>query len=70
MTDKFRIFHWLIVSVFSHDRGMTAENRWYIKGTKTALNTIMFFLLFKKKMVAKFPVISREEILNFVKKSN
>ena len=49
---------------------MTAENRSYIKGTKTALNTIMFFLLFKKKvMVARFPVISREEILNFVKEA-
>ena len=60
--EKFLRFHWLVVSPFLCNSGITAKNGQKSKVTMTTLSTIItFLLLFPKEMAARFLEISEEE---------
>ena len=60
----------MTVSPFQHNGGITAiKSGEYEKVTRTTLNTITLWLLFSKKLLARFPDISGVEIEMLAKKA-
>ena len=52
----------MLALLFPHNSGISAKAGWYNKVDMTTLNSIMFLLLFSKKMAASFSDFSSEEI--------
>ena len=62
--EKFWRCHWLRASLFPHNSGITAKDRWYNKVTVTTQAQLRFIF---KNMAASFLEMSGEEIEKFAK---